>query len=371
MLSSLWALLVIVGLRLIATGHDQHHRSSDRHPVTTVLVIVAFVLLMVGPMVVVLRAIRRSMERIRGADLKRRGSGRQIGVGLVIGVAGAVVFSVVASALPRHGVAAAFSRAGAFAVIVLLLQLGLAPLLMISMRARVLPAECEQRFQQLADRMGVRVRGFRIIPGRRQRIANAVQVGAFPRLRYVAVTDYLLDSLAPDEQDAIVAHELSHAAHRDVLKKASAWLATWLVLQFVLIGIGGTGSHSSSSPLVALSPLVVIVALIAVQGLLGVRLERRADADGARVVGEETMAQALARIGELNHSKGNTGRTWNLLTQHPGLDQRIAAARQAAQGGGELASHDVYPADSAVESFRRDRTNRSTGALSKSNNNAQ
>jgi Zn-dependent protease with chaperone function len=103
-------------------------------------------------------------------------------------------------------------------------------------------------------------------------------------------------------------------------------------MQFLLVGISGTSAHRSTSLLVAVSPLVVLVALLAVQGLLGVRLERRADADGARAVGQETMAQALTRIGELNHSKTNTGRIWSLLTQHPGLDQRIAAARKTASG---------------------------------------
>ena len=370
---SLWPIVVLVGLRVLAATHTQHRKTTDHHPATTALVIVAFVLLMVGPMVAVLRPVRRSMERIRGADLKRRGSGRQVAVGLVIGLAVAVVFSVVTIALPRHGVAAAFGRAAVLAVVVLLLQLGLTPLLMISMRARRPSPDCEARFQELAARMGVTVRGFRIIPGRRQRMANAVQIGAVSRLRYIAVTDYLLDSLSPDEQDAVIAHELSHAAHRDVLKKAAAWLATWLGLQFLLIWRGGTGAHRNTSLLVALSPLVVIVALLAVQGLLGVRLERRADSDAARAVGEETMARALTRIGELNHSKGNTSRTWNLLTQHPGLDQRIAAARRVANGLQDkaLVSQDAYPADSTTAGFIRERANRSTGVLRNSNSKAQ
>ena len=308
----------------------------------TAFAVVALALLMVGPIVAVIRPVRRSMERIRGADLRRRGSGRQVAVGVAFGLAVGLAFALVGIALPRHGVAAAFARASALAVVVMLLQLGLTPLFLMSMRARHLPPECEERFQRLAGKMGVTVRGFRVIPGRRQRIANAVQIGAISRLRYVAVTDYLLDSLSPDEQDAVVAHELSHAAHRDVLKKLTAWVVTWLGLQFLLVWISRAGTHGSTSLLVAISPLVVIVALLAVQGLLGVRLERRADVDGARAVGQEPMAQALARIGELNHSKMNTGRIWNLLTQHPGLDQRIAAARQAA-----LSTHPEEMAGSA------------------------
>ncbi len=83
------------------------------------------------------------------------------------------------------------------------------------------------------------------------------------------------------------------------------------------------------SVLPAVLALLAPVSFLLVQGLVGVRLERRADAAAApaRDVGPEHLAAVLDRLGELNDTKRRTGPVWNLLTQHPGLQQRVDALR--------------------------------------------
>ncbi len=88
----------------------------------------------------------------------------------------------------------------------------------------------------------------------------------------------------------------------------------------------GPGDAPDDSVLPAVLALLAPVSFLLVQGLVGVRLERRADA-AARDVGPEYLAAALDRLGELNDTKRRTGPVWNLLTQHPGLQQRVDALR--------------------------------------------
>jgi Zn-dependent protease with chaperone function len=63
--------------------------------------------------------------------------------------------------------------------------------------------------------------------------------------------------------------------------------------------------------------------LFLIQGALGVALERRADDYAARAIGPDPTKRALERLAEVNMVKRRTGRLWNLLAQHPGLDARV------------------------------------------------
>ena len=73
------------------------------------------------------------------------------------------------------------------------------------------------------------------------------------------------------------------------------------------------------------------LALLVVNGLVGVRLEERADAAAVREVGAPELAAALEKLARLNDTKRNTGRGWAIVTQHPGLDDRIARLQHAAK----------------------------------------
>ena len=74
-----------------------------------------------------------------------------------------------------------------------MVQVLIPPLIIVSLRARPLPDETRRRLRRLAARMGVRVRDIRVIPGRALQSANAALIGAVPGLRYIVVTECLLD----------------------------------------------------------------------------------------------------------------------------------------------------------------------------------
>jgi STE24 endopeptidase len=310
---------------LVFAGQPHHPRGTHGHASPSVLLIFPTLLVMLAPALLTAPATRAAVGRLRDADLSRRAQPRKIAllvgyallIGSLVGVVGAV--------LPEHGILARLARVVVLGVCVVGAQMLAAPLILLAVKARPLPPECRARFERLAEQARVEVRGFRVLAARRQRQANAFQLGGIPGLRYIAVTDYLLDNLPDDQIDAIVAHELGHVAGHHLLKKSAAWLAAWAALQ-ALVSV--VASIADSPALTATVPLLLVVALVLVQGAIGVRLERRADEAAVELVGARATAEALERMGELNHTQRRTSRGWDLLTQHPGLEARIGLARE-------------------------------------------
>jgi len=120
-------------------------------------------------------------------------------------------------------------------------------------------------------------------------IANAMVVGIFPFLRYVLLSDRLLEDLTPDEVEAVFGHEVGHVKHHHML----------YYLVFLLASIGVLGSlvlpYQNELDEVLnlrerhdLAVLPVVGALGAyiflVFGFLSRRCERQADIYGCRAV---------------------------------------------------------------------------------------
>lgn len=213
--------------------------------------------------------------------------------------------------------------------------------LMPSLAVRLMPTRpleqpMRQRLNALLARAGVRVREIRVLDTREQKVANALVMGLLPRLRYVLVTDYLLEHLEQDEVEATVAHEIGHAKQHHLLIKLGATL--------LLIGLLGAAGGLAASlirgagALVVGAPIVLLLGLVLIQGGLGLVLERKADDYAARLVGVRPTIRALERIAELNMLKRRTGAAWNLLTHHPGFAQRVerlkSEERMALSGAG-------------------------------------
>ncbi|MDP9417660.1 MAG: hypothetical protein M3P48_07495 [Actinomycetota bacterium] len=82
-----------------------------------------------------------------------------------------------------------------------------------------------------------------------------------------------------------------------------------------------------------LIPMLMLGLLLLTQGVLGVALEKRADEHAARTVGARPFAEALEKLADANKMKRRTGWLWNVLQQHPGLEQRLARLHEAADRG--------------------------------------
>jgi STE24 endopeptidase len=183
----------------------------------------------------------------------------------------------------------------------------------------------------LADAAGVKVgEVFVVDASRRTTGANAYVNGLGPSKR-VVLYDTLLDRYDREQVRVVVAHELSHVRHRDVLRAlaltaliapATAW-ATQELSQTLAPAEGGPGLSELTLAFVAVSLPVGLVA-----GRLSRAVERRADAESLEWSRDPEAfisfqrAVALQNLGDVEPPR------WVrvLLASHPPTLERIGAA---------------------------------------------
>ncbi len=199
-----------------------------------------------------------------------------------------------------------------------------------------LPPQLRERVLRACAEQGLRVRDVRMIDTRGGKVANAAISGILPQLRSVFLTDRLVEILDDDELDAVLAHEIAHGKGHHLLLKLVGALAPLGALM-LLFGIAGEpllrALPEGRAGLLALPliPVLMVGVVLLAQGVLGVALEKRADDHAARTAGARPLAAALEKLAEANKMKRRTGWLWNVLQQHPGLEQRLARLHAEAE----------------------------------------
>jgi heat shock protein HtpX len=134
---------------------------------------------------------------------------------------------------------------------------------------------------------------------------NAFATGRNHSHAAVAATEGLLRILSEPEIEGVIAHELAHVKHRDILiSSVAATIAAAVMMlanmaQFAaLFGIGGRGDDRGVNPLVLLvTALVAPFAAMLIQAAISRQREFAADRRGAEIAGSPMgLAQALRRI---------------------------------------------------------------------------
>lgn len=100
---------------------------------------------------------------------------------------------------------------------------------------------------------------------------NAFATGRSPDRAVVCVTTGILQMLDTEELEAVLAHELSHVAHRDVLVMtvaSSAGIAAGLLMRFTQFGGMGRSRNNTSAFPAVLVALVVSLVVYAVSFVL-------------------------------------------------------------------------------------------------------
>ncbi len=140
-------------------------------------------------------------------------------------------------------------------------------------------------------------------------LPNAFATGRSPKRAVVCVTTGLLRRLEPEELDGVLAHELSHVAHRDVavmtvasfLGVLAGLVARVALYSGMLGGRGRRNNQDNNFVLVALVVTVVSAVVYAVSFLLIRALSRyrelAADRAGAILTGSPAaLASALTKV---------------------------------------------------------------------------
>jgi STE24 endopeptidase len=185
---------------------------------------------------------------------------------------------------------------------------------------------------ELAAAAGVKVGGvYSVDASRRTTAANAYVTGLGPTKR-VVLFDTMLDRYSRDEVRLVVAHELAHVRHRDVLRNvayvAIAAPALGLAVQQFSWALSPQRGTPATLPALALAAALVSGPI----GLIGNRLsravERRADQFALELAGAPEAFVSFERAIALQNLADLEPPRWvsQMLATHPPTAERIGAA---------------------------------------------
>jgi len=184
-------------------------------------------------------------------------------------------------------------------------------------------------------------------------MANAFATGRNPQHAAVAVTTGIMRILSTEELEGVIAHELGHVKHRDILISSIAatiagaisylaWMGQWSMI------FGGFGDDDDGNPWLALIAIIVMpIAAAMVQMAISRSREFAADAASAEITRNPlALASALGRLEQaaeqiparvnpatshmfiVNPLRGE--KLANLFSTHPPIEERIARLQAMA-----------------------------------------
>lgn len=207
--------------------------------------------------------------------------------------------------------------------------------------------------QRLAERAGLPMPKVYVIP---DASPNAFATGRNPSHAAVAATEGILRMLSDEELEGVLAHELAHVKHRDILTSSvAATLAAtiMMVARFAMFFGGGRSDDREGQNPIALFAMMLLAPLAAMLIQMAISRSREflADEQGARLSGNPlALASALKKIqgfaqqAPMQHGGPATAHLFiinpftagafaKLFSTHPPTEERIARLEQFARGG--------------------------------------
>jgi len=183
---------------------------------------------------------------------------------------------------------------------------------------------------------------------------NAFATGMSKNSSLIAVSTGLLQSMTREEAEAVLGHEVSHAANGDMVTMAliQGVVNTFVMFFSRVIGhlvdkvVFKTERGQGPAFFVTLIIAELVLGFLASMIVMAFsrRREFRADAGGASLAGRQNMIAALRRLGNLNPAPlpdkmaafgiagGTGGALKRLFMTHPPIEERIAALEAANAG---------------------------------------
>lgn len=197
---------------------------------------------------------------------------------------------------------------------------------------------------RLAQRAGLPMPKVYLIP---QPSPNAFATGRNPDHAAVAATEGILQILTDDELEGVIAHELAHVKHRDILISsiAATLAATIMMVARMAMWFGGghRDGERQGNPIAAIAMMLLApLAAGLIQAAISRSREFAADAGGAAIAGHPNgLVSALRKIESASRhvpldanpatahmfiiKPFSLGGMMSLFSTHPPTEQRIAA----------------------------------------------
>ena len=227
---------------------------------------------------------------------------------------------------------------------------------MFSMHAHEVTPAQEPRLHEIVDRLCLLANMEKPRVGVAEvDMPNAFATGRSPKHAVICATRGIMNRLNDEELEAVLAHELSHVAHRDVavMTIASgvgmlAGLVSRVAMWGAILGGGGRGRGGQNIVLLEMVTWIVSLVIYVIAYLLTMALSRyrelAADRSGAILIGKPSvLASALVHItgdmGKIPRTDLRKAESMNafffapalasgtaasLFSTHPSLEKRLA-----------------------------------------------
>ena len=221
--------------------------------------------------------------------------------------------------------------------------------------ARIVTAQQAPRLYAMVDRLrqraGIPMPTVAIAPHAQP---NAFATGRNPEHAVVCVTQGLLDTVDEAELEGVIAHELAHIRHRDMLlMTVTATLAAAIShLAYMAMFVGGRSDDEGGNPIAGLAMMILApIAAMLIQLGIGRQREFKADAGGAEISGQPLalasalkkldaaahripmrVEPAMAPLAQVNPLAAQGGGLFKLFSTHPSTAERVARLERLAFG---------------------------------------
>jgi STE24 endopeptidase len=216
----------------------------------------------------------------------------------------------------------------------------LAPVVLFPIFYKFEPLDNEdlrRRLVQLSEQAGTRVRGvYRWNLSEKSKKANAALTG-LGSTRRIILADTLLDNYAPEEIEAVLAHELGHHVHRHIMKSILVqagitlfgfWVANFVLHYSVDHHMFEELSDFANLPLLVLVSTVLSFVLMPALNAYSRFNERQADKYAFEsIAGVEPFISSMNKLAEQNLAERTPSKwvEW-FFHSHPSISGRVAAA---------------------------------------------
>jgi len=226
-------------------------------------------------------------------------------------------------------------------VLLSLILTNLAPIIIVPLFFKMEPlsdTDLRLRLEQLTQRAQVGVRGIYTIElSSKGTTANAALMG-LGNTKRIVLSDTLLQRYSLPEVEVIVAHELGHQLHRDILRLLVIHSAIWLIgfylaglaLKASVVPLGFNGiSDIAALPLLMLIFSIISLLIVPLTNTYSRHLEAAADDYALRLTNHpKSFINTMTKLADQNLSEAQPSRWVELLLyDHPSYTKRVEHAR--------------------------------------------
>ncbi len=209
--------------------------------------------------------------------------------------------------------------------------------------------ELHAMVDRLAERAGLPKPKVCICP---QDAPNAFATGRSPSKAVVAITQGMLRGFSQHEIEGVMAHEIAHVKHRDMLISTVAATMAGMISSIGYFMLWFGGGRDRESPLGAIGLLATIILAPVAAALIQMAISRQreyaADSMGGELCGDPNkLASALVRLSSVNERvPTNTNPAFHnlyiveplaakgiggLFGTHPPIEERVRRLREQAR----------------------------------------